>query len=216
MKDKSKNQTWYSFNSSSQMVTQLQRRLTVLVIIIVLFMDVNTHLVSAQVPLQCLKFINLTEVKNGRGVIITTIPEILCDHSPGKNSWYRFKYGSVNKFFWTNYDVADSTQSTPCPNQTSPLHPCNVYETIGSTFCFNPRRFVAHSVNITHCGSTYVYQLPQFRCKKKKPDFYFADMIWILQIPPAMTVQKVSYVRVGVNVQNKLFTKRVLTACKEK
>ena len=157
------------------MATQLQRRLMVLVIIIVLIMDMNTitPLVSAQVPLQCFKFINLTEVKNGRGVIITTIPETLCDHSPGKDSWYRFKYASVNKFFWTNYDVADSTQSTPCPNQTSPLHPCNVYETIGSTFCFKPRRFVGHSVNITHCGATYVYQLPQFRCKKNIAGFLF-------------------------------------------
>ena len=171
--DKSGKQTWYPFHSSSQMAACLQRRLRVFVVIIMLSIDENTvtPVVSAQVPMQCLNFFNLTEAKNGNGVIITTVPETLCDRSSEKNSWYSFKYPSLNGFFWTTVDIADSTKATSCPNQTSPLHPCNIYETITSTFCF--KQFVAHSVNITHCGLRYVYQLPLFRCKKSKTGFLF-------------------------------------------
>ena len=101
MQDKNKNrQTLHLFTSTAH----LHRSLVVLVIIIGSFTDMNTitPVVSTQVPLQCLKFINLTEVKNGGGMIRTTIPETLCDHSPREIGWYRFKYARLNNYFWSN------------------------------------------------------------------------------------------------------------------
>ena len=53
------------------------------------------------------------------------------------------------------------------------LHPCNVCETIRSTYCFEDLSLSSlvwfrldRALNITQCGSFYVYQLPQQLCTK--------------------------------------------------
>ena len=149
----------------------LQRQLMFLVSMTVLLIEKDTIilLVNAQLPVQCTNFTNLTEHENSGGVIITKIPESLCKGFPGDNGWYRFKYTSLNRFLGTSFHIADSTGSIACPNQTGPLHPCNIYMTITSTFCF--KQSVGHSVNITHCGSRYIYQLPQFRCRQNETGY---------------------------------------------
>ena len=155
-----------SFKISNMALLQRQLMFLVFMTVLLIEKDIITLLVNAQLPIQCINFTNLTEYKISRGVIITMIPESLCKGFPGDNGWYRFKYTSLNRFSGTSFDIADSPGSMACPNQTGPLHPCNRYETIRSTFCFEPS--VGQLVNITHCGSRYIYQLPKFPCTQNR------------------------------------------------
>ena len=128
-------------------------------------------------PKQCTQYTNVTEnlrSKNGTVFISTKlISATLCSYKQSKSDWYRFKY-RLNAPFSLNRDFNDETkflglsQNISCPRYGVPEHPCRVHETITSKLCFEVSRNVriGRSVNVTNCGSFYVYQLLQFTCKE--------------------------------------------------
>ena len=142
------------------------KRLALVLVMTVVMTEKNTMLSFANAeistPKQCTQYTNVPEnLCRGNGVtFINTklISTLLC---AGKqlNGWYRFRYRV--KFLGLSENIS-------CPRDGVPEHPCRVHQTITSKLCFETSRNVriGRSVNITNCGSFYVYQLLQFTCNE--------------------------------------------------
>ena len=122
-------------------------------------------------PRQCTHYTNIKEDRiNGNPTTIYTdlLSASLCTRKQPKNPWYRFNSALNVPFKYQNDELFNSTGNTKCTKNGVPLHPCRANETITSTVCFNNTngRSIGRTVNITNCGSFYVYQLFQLTCKK--------------------------------------------------
>ena len=154
------------------------QRLALVLVMTVVLIEKNTMLLfsNAEIspPRQCIQYTNVTENLDTINGIIKTLLNfsLLCTQKQPKNGWYRFKY-RLNAPFSSNHidghsKFLGSPENISCPRNGVPEHPCRVHETITSKLCFEVSRNVrvARSVNITNCGSFYVYQLFQFTCKE--------------------------------------------------
>ena len=157
------------------------KRLALILVMIVILMEKNTILLLANAeipaPKQCTQYTNITEnLRSENGIIFINtklISSSLCAHKQLKNGWYRFRYRvnaafSLDKDFDSNPKFLGLSENISCPRDGVPEHPCRVHQTITSKLCFEVSRNVkiGRSVNITNCGSFYVYQLVQFTCKE--------------------------------------------------
>ena len=157
------------------------KRLALVLVMTVVMTEKNTMLSFANAeistPKQCTQYTNVQEnVCRGNGVtFINTklISTSLCAGKQLKNGWYRFRYRvnaafSLNKDFDSRLKFLGLSENISCPRDGVPEHPCRVHETITSKLCFETSHNVriGRSVNITNCGSFYVYQLLQFTCNE--------------------------------------------------
>lgn len=135
---------------------------------------------NAQTPSECWKYTQLvfrSFTNSYQGRIKTKFPVSLCSGKTTlqpKNTWYRFELDSfsVNEtLIIISSDsvlVYDIVMKKPlrCLEHQAPVHPCRENETLSSKVCF---RLQTHSfavaVNVTNCGTFYVYQLPQLTCQ---------------------------------------------------
>ena len=126
-------------------------------------------------PRQCTHYTSVKELRID-GIPTTIYTDLfsasLCTKKQPKNRWYRFNSTLNMSFKYENAELFNSPFNSPankeCSKNGVPLHPCRVYESIMSTVCFNNTfgRSIGRTVNITNCGSFYVYQLFQLNCKK--------------------------------------------------
>ena len=152
----------------------------VLVITVVL-LEKNKILLLANAeiptPKQCIQYTNVTEnLRSVNGIFFINtklISASLCCYKLPKSDWYRFKYRlnapfTLNKDFDGELKFLGLSKNISCPRYGVPDHPCRVHEKITSKLCFevSSNIRIGRSVNITNCGSFYVYQLLQFTCKE--------------------------------------------------
>ena len=148
------------------------KRLALVLVMTVILTEKSPTILFANaevsLPKQCTQYTNVTEnLQNRNGVIFMgtqIISTSLCAHKQPKNRWYRFRHHLC------------SPENTSCLRYGVPEladHPCHVHETVTSTLCFEVSRKVriGRSVNITNCGSFYVYQLLQLTCKDNTTNF---------------------------------------------
>jgi hypothetical protein len=93
-------------------------------------------------------------------------------------------------FLFPDYDAKRNF-----PEHSGPLHPCRVNETIASTVCFDMADGLSidRTVNITHCGAFYLYQLSAFTCKNG-----FPILLRSMKTGPPDTTQNCSIKGIGV------------------
>ena len=155
------------------------KQMALVVVMTVRLMANNTIflLANAEIlpPRQCIQYTNVTETLDTKNRIIETLLNSLCAQKQPKNGWYRFKY-RLNVPFSLNHIGGEhkflgSPENISCSRNEVAVHPCRVHETVTSKLCFqvSSNVTIGRSVNITNCGSFYVYQLLQFTCKDDIP-----------------------------------------------